>query len=153
MKLSAQTNKLKILFLCSGNACRSQMAEGFARTLQGDLIEPFSAGITPKGLDPLAVRVMAEAGINIVFQKSKSIQEVFSIPFDAVITLCDNAKEHCPNFPGKALRIHAGFEDPAQWIEKGCDEKEALVHYRRIRDEIKNYILTLPGSLNLKPGI
>ncbi|MBN2145710.1 MAG: arsenate reductase ArsC [Candidatus Aureabacteria bacterium] len=139
--------KLKILFLCTGNSCRSQMAEGFARALKGDIIRPYSAGINPKGLDSLAVRVMAEIGINISRQKSKSILEVTSIPFDAVVTLCDHAKENCPNYPAKCQKIHRSFEDPALWTEQRMTEDEALVRYRRVRDEIKDFVLTLPDVL------
>ncbi len=91
--------KLKILFLCTGNSCRSQMAEGWARFLHGDKMEVWSAGIEPRGVDPYAVRVMAEAGVDLSHHYSKNVQEVIDIPFDFVITVCDHARESCPLFP------------------------------------------------------
>ena len=104
--------KLKVLFLCTGNACRSQMAEGWARRLKGDTIEPYSAGIEPHGLDPRAVQVMAEAGVDISGQRSKHLDEVKDIRFDCVVTVCDQAREACPLFPGRTKVIHVGFDDP-----------------------------------------
>ncbi len=139
--------KLKILFLCTGNSCRSQMAEGWARHLKGDLIEAYSAGIEPKEIDPRAVRAMAEAGIDISRQRSKSVMELGDMEFDYVITLCDDAQQSCPFFPAKTAIIHHGFDDPPQLAENSRDEEEAMGHYRRVRDEIKAYVETLPASL------
>ena len=104
--------KLKILFLCTGNSCRSQMAEGWARYLKGDIIEPWSAGIEIHGLNQNAVKVMAEAGVDIANHRSKQINELITIPFDWVITVCDSANESCPIFPGKVQRYHVDFDDP-----------------------------------------
>ena len=104
--------KLKILFLCTGNSCRSQMAEGWSRHLKDDAIEPFSAGTQPKGLDLMAAQVMAEAGVDISGQRSKAVDEVMDIDFDYVVTVCDRAHETCPVFPGGAVIRHVGFEDP-----------------------------------------
>ena len=103
---------LKILFLCTGNSCRSQMAEGWARHLKGGQIEPYSAGIEAHGLNPDAVRVMAEAGVDISGQRSKLVGELSGVDFDYVVTVCDNAHESCPLFPGKAKVVHVGFDDP-----------------------------------------
>ena len=104
--------KPKILFLCTGNSCRSQMAEGWTKALKADQLEAYSAGIQPKGVDPRAVKVMAEAGIDISGQKSKDIDSLGNLEFEYVVTLCDNARESCPFFPAKTKRVHMGFEDP-----------------------------------------
>ncbi len=138
-------DKIKILFLCIGNSCRSQMAEGWAHHLKGDNIEAYSAGIEKHGLNPLAVKVMAEVGVDISGQKSKVIDELPVSQFDYVVTLCDNARETCPFFPDK--KIHRGFDDPPKLAAKATNEEEALVHYRRVRDEIRVFILTLPQGL------
>ena len=139
--------KLKILFLCTGNSCRSQMAEGWARQLKGDSIEPYSAGTNPKDLDARAVRVMKEAGADISNQKSKHVREVMSIDFDYVVTVCDDARESCPVFAGKAKTVHSSFEDPPILSQTSKNEDEALSHYRRIRDEIRKFIEGLPEIL------
>ena len=139
--------KLKVLFLCTGNSCRSQMAEGWARALRSEAIEPWSAGIETHGLNPRAVRVMAEAGVDISGQRSKNIRELGNIEFDFVITLCDDAREHCPRFPGKAKVVHAGFDDPPRLAQGARDEEEALGHYRRVRDEIHDFVQNLPEAL------
>jgi len=139
--------KLKVLFLCTGNSCRSQMAEGWARHLKGDVMEPYSAGVEPHELDPKAVEVMAEAGVDISGHHSKHVDEVRNIPFDCVVTVCDDAREHCPLFPGKARIVHVGFEDPPRLAKQAKDEQEALNPYRRIRDEIRRFIESLPDAL------
>ena len=139
--------KLKLLFLCTGNSCRSQMAEGWARHLKGDVIEPCSAGIETHGLNRNAVRVMAEAGVDISTQKSKTIAELPTNKFDYVITLCGNAQETCPVFPGQAKVIHRGFDDPPKLAETAKSEEEALTHYRRVRDEIRTFVTALPENL------
>ena len=136
--------KPKVLFLCTGNACRSQMAEGWARHLVGDRLEAFSAGTCPRGLDPRAVRVMAEEGVDISGQRSKHVDEVCHIPFDYVVTVCDRARDACPVFPGKVRLLHAGFEDPA--AAQGTEE-EVLALFRRVRDEIRRFIERLPAGL------
>jgi len=139
--------KIKILFLCTGNSCRSQMAEGWAKQMKSDEIEAWSAGIEKSSLNPFAEKVMAEAGVDISTQYSKHLDEVFDIPYDYVITVCGNADESCPIFPGKAKKIHNGFDDPPALAENALTENEALNHYRRVRDEIRDYVETLPGSL------
>jgi arsenate reductase len=139
--------KLKILFLCTGNSCRSQMAEGFARQLRGDEIEPLSAGVAPKGIDPRATRAMAEVGIDISNQKSTSLDEVRHKEFDYVVTVCDNAQKSCPRFPGKTRVTHVGFEDPPKLAEHAQDEEEVMAPYRRVRDEIRAFVLSLPEPL------
>ncbi|MBF0481257.1 MAG: arsenate reductase ArsC [Desulfovibrionaceae bacterium] len=139
------TPRTKVLFLCTGNACRSQMAEGFARALRPDL-EAFSAGVEKHGLDPRAVTAMAEAGVDIFGQKSKLVDELAVGEFDFVVTLCGHANENCPYFPGKTKRIHAGFDDPPQLARDAKNEEEALGHYRRVRDEIREFVLKFPGE-------
>lgn len=135
---------MKILFLCTGNSCRSQMAEGWARHLWPDRFEVFSAGIETHGLNPIAVKVMAEAGVDISGHKSKHIDELKDINFDLVITVCDHANEHCPIFPGKTRVIHAGFDDPPKLAKLAKTEQQALDCYRRVRDEIRQFIEQLP---------
>jgi|SRR6056297_459207 len=139
--------KLKILFLCTGNSCRSQMAEGFTRHLRGDLIEAWSAGIAPKGVDPRAVKVMSEDGVDISEHTSSHVDDFKDVDFDYVITVCGHANENCPVFPGKTRIIHRGFEDPPQLAAESATEEEALSHYRRVRDEIRDFIKTLPEWL------
>jgi len=137
---------LRILFLCTGSSCRSQMAEGWTRRLKGDQIEPYSAGIEARGLNPDAVRVMAEAGVDIACQRSKLLNELAGSDFDYVVTVCSNAHESCPLFPGKARVIHVGFDPPA--LAKLAESEEAKLNgYRRVRDEIRAFVETLPGSL------
>jgi arsenate reductase len=140
--------KLRILFLCTGNSCRSQMAEGWARRLKGDVIEAYSAGTEPKGLDPRAVQAMAEVGIDILQQRSKSVTELGDVEFDYVITLCSDAQGSCPFFPAKTAVLHHGFDDPPELALGAYTEEEAMMHYRRVRDEIREWIETLPEALN-----
>lgn len=139
--------KLKVLFLCTGNSCRSQMAEGWARALKGDVIEPYSAGIETHGMNPRAVKVMAEAGVDISGQRSKHVDELADVAFDVVVTVCDRANESCPFFPGNARRIHVGFDDPPALAKSAASEEEALGHYRRVRDEIRQYVAGMPENL------
>jgi len=141
------TEKLKVLFLCTGNSCRSQMAEGWARHLKGDSVEPYSAGIATRGLDPDAVKVMAEAGVDISGHRSKHVSQLENIPFDHVVTVCDHAKESCPAFQGKTRVIHVGFDDPPALAKSAKSGEEALGHYRRVRDEIRAFVESLPESL------
>ena len=136
--------KIKILFLCTGNACRSQMAEGWAKHLKGDIIDAYSAGIRPIGVSSRAIKIMAEAGIDISNHISKHIDDLCGIKFDYVITLCDNAAENCPIFPGKAKVVHKPFQDP--YFATGSDE-HVMAEFRKVRDQIKDYIKTLPESL------
>ncbi len=139
--------KLKVLFLCTGNSCRSQMAEGWARHLRGNRIEAYSAGIEPGPLDRRAVEVMAEAGVDISRQMSKHVSEVMHIPFDLVVTVCDRAAERCPVFPGSAKVIHSAFDDPPALARHPANQKEAIGHYRRVRDEIRRFVEILPTAL------
>ncbi len=139
--------KIKVLFLCTGNSCRSQMAEGWTRRLKGDLIEPYSAGVKATTLDPRAVRAMQEAGVDISGQRSKTVGELEERNFDYVITLCDHARETCPLFPGKTPILHEGFDDPPRLAASAGSEEEAMEHYRRVRDEIRAFIERLPDVL------
>ncbi len=146
------TPKTTVLFLCTGNSCRSQMAEGWARHLKGDVLGVYSAGIETHGLNPHAVKVMAEAGVDISTHRSKHVSEVMDIPFDYVITVCGHAQEYCPVFPGRAVVVHRGFDDPPKLAANAKTEEEALAHYRRVRDEIRAYVETLPEALfNVNP--
>ena len=140
--------KLKILFLCTGNSCRSQMAEGWALHLKSDLIDAYSAGIQTHGLNPRAVQVMAEAGVDISRQTSKNVNDLSDVPFDAVVTVCGHANETCPAWLGKKTRIvHVGFDDPPKLAKTAVTEEEALSHYRRVRDEIKAFVESLPEAI------
>jgi len=148
-------SKPRVLFLCTGNSCRSQMAEGWARRLHRDQIEPCSAGTSPHGLNPLAVRAMEEAGVDISTQTSKAIEACNPETLDLVITVCDEASETCPVFPGSARVIHRGFDDPPRLAKGAATEQDAMIHYRRVRDEIRAFIETLPqlvASTTSKPG-
>lgn len=139
--------KLQVLFLCTGNSCRSQMAEGWARHLKSDCIEPYSAGIETHGLNPLAVKVMAEAGVDISGHHSKHVDKLKDIVFDYAITVCDNAHESCPIFPGHTKVIHVGFDDPPGLADAAKTHDEVLTIYRRVRDQIKAFVETLPESI------
>jgi len=137
-------NKIKILFLCTGNSCRSQMAEGWLQSIKGDIIDVYSAGIEIHGINLSAVKVMAEAGVDISHHKSKNISDFKDVEFNYVVTVCDHANETCPVFPGKTTIIHHGFDDPPKLAKNALSEEEALNHYRRVRDEIKDFVQTLP---------
>lgn len=135
--------KLNLLFLCTGNSCRSQMAEGWTRALRGDRFNAYSAGTRPGKLDPRAVRVMREAEVDISGHHSKAVDELTGIDFDWVITVCDSANESCPVFPGTVRRLHKDFEDPPRLAAGAATEEEALGHYRRVRDEIRRFVAAL----------
>ncbi len=146
--MQAATGKIKVLFLCTGNSCRSQMAEGWTRRLKGDVIDPYSAGIETHGLNPKAVQVMAEAGVDISNHRSKLLDELRDVEFDYVVTVCDNANESCPVFAGKVRRLHVSFDDPPRLARSAKSEEEALGHYRRVRDEIRAFVENMPGALS-----
>lgn len=143
---------MKVLFLCTGNSCRSQMAEGWARHLKGDVIEAFSAGIETHGLNPNAVKVMAEAGVDISGHRSKHVDELKEVALDYVVTVCDHANESCPLFPGKTRVVHVGFDDPPRLAKGMKTDEEKLECYRRVRDEIRRFVETLPESLTHSEG-
>jgi arsenate reductase len=138
--------KLTVLFLCTGNSCRSQMAEGWARSLKGYALEPYSAGIQKHGLNPSAVKVMAEAGVDISNHQSKTLNDLTGVKFDYVVTVCGHAHETCPMFSGDAQVVHVGFDDPPKLAADETDPDKALDHYRRVRDEIRAFIESLPES-------
>lgn len=142
----ATIRKTTILFLCTGNSCRSQMAEGWARHLQNDRIEAYSAGIVKHGMNPFAVQAMAETGVDISDQQPKTIEELPLKAFDWVITLCGHANETCPLFPGR--KVHRGFDDPPQLSADANTDEERMAPYRRVRDEIRDFIATLPDWLS-----
>jgi arsenate reductase len=130
----------RVLFLCTGNSCRSQMAEGWARALLGDRVDACSAGTSPHGLNRLAVAAMAEAGVDISGHRSKTIDAVEPAGLDLVVTVCGHAAETCPVFPGRARVVHRGFDDPPRLAAGAASDAEALPHYRRVRDEIRAFV-------------
>jgi arsenate reductase len=136
--------KIKILFLCTGNSCRSQMAEGWVNHLKSDVIEAYSAGVRPIGVSSKAIKTMAEAGVDISNHTSKHIDDLKGINFDYVITLCDNAARNCPVFTGKAKVIHKPFKDPYFAIG---NEEQVMEEFRKVSEQIKDFVKTLPDSL------
>lgn len=140
-------NKIKILFLCTGNSCRSQMAEAITNELHSKNIEAHSAGLIAKGLDPKAIDVLNQIKIDTSVLSSKTIDEVMDLKFDFVVTVCDHAADTCPYFPTQPERIirHA-FDDPPK-LAQGLEVDEALKVYTRVRDEIKGFVATLPELL------
>ncbi len=139
-----QERKIRVLFLCIGNACRSQIAEGWARHLKGDIIEAYSAGITPVGLNPYAVKVMADAAVDISLQFSKHIDSLRGITFDYVITLCSQSEQSCPIVPARIKSIHMPFEDPT--FMRGT-EQEKIAAFIKLRDRIKSFVEKMPQIL------
>ena len=129
--------RVKILFLCTGNSCRSQMAEGWANHLFPEQVKAYSAGTRPYPVHPLAAKAMAEAGVDISPHRSKDLPPVQGVTFDLVITLCDSAKEECPLLPGTHRLIHRGFSDPAQVLG---NQEERLESFRQVREEIKEFV-------------
>ncbi len=139
--------KYKVLFLCTGNSCRSQMAEGWARAIKADVIEAYSAGIKAHGLNRVAVQVMLAAGIDLSQHRSKTVNKLDRVDFDYVVTVCDKASESCPVFHGNAKVVHKGFDDPPALAATATSDEEAMGHYERVRDEIRAFVETLPESL------
>jgi arsenate reductase len=137
-----KSEKKKILFLCTGNSVRSQMAEGLMRHFRGDEFEVYSAGVEPKGVHPFAMEVMREIGIDISHQRSKHLDEYREERFDYIVTLCDHAATTCSLFPGEGKIIHRGFRDPAK-VEGSEEEKKEV--FRKMRDEIKEFVLSFSG--------
>ncbi|MEM2869964.1 MAG: arsenate reductase ArsC [Thermoplasmata archaeon] len=131
------SGRKSVLFICTHNSARSQMAEGLLRALHGDRYEAFSAGTEPARVHPLAIRVMAEVGVDISGQRSKSLEEFRGREFDWVVTVCDRAHQTCPFFPGGKIQLHRGFDDPAG---AGGSEEERLAAFRRVRDELRDWI-------------
>jgi len=142
--MCSNREKIKVLFLCTGNSCRSQIAEGWARHLNGNIIDAYSAGIRPIGVSSRAIKVMDEAGVDISMHKSRHVDEFSGIDFDYVVTLCDNAAENCPVFSGKTRIVHKPFDDP--YFASGSEE-QIMATFRKVRDGIKTFIETLPQSL------
>ncbi|HTW67965.1 MAG TPA: arsenate reductase ArsC [Bryobacteraceae bacterium] len=143
------SDKKRVLILCTGNSARSQMAEGLLRHDTGNRFEVFSAGTKPSRVRPEAIAAMRELGIDISQHRSKSVDEFAGQHFDYVITVCDNAKESCPIFPGHATRIHQSFEDPA--LAQGS-ETERLAVFRRVRDEMRQYFRDFATASNSTPS-
>jgi len=135
---------MKVLFLCTGNACRSQMAEGWARALKSDRFEAFSAGVAPCFVHPYAIRVMEEQGVDISFQYSKHVEDLDGIFFDYVVTLCDYADTVCPSPPTHGKRIHRPFEDP---IHARGTQAEILAKFRSVSEQIRAFVERMPENL------
>ena len=142
--MCSDKEKIKVLFLCTGNSCRSQIAEGWARHLKGDIIDAYSAGIRPIGVSSRAIKVMAEAGVDISAQTSQCLDEFSEIDFDYVITLCDNVAENCPVFTGQAKVFHKPFEDP--YFASGSEE-DIMETFRKVRNDIREFIEEMPNNL------
>ena len=123
------------------------MAEGWARHLKSNVLEPYSAGVKVHGLNRVAVRVMEEVGVDISAHRSKKLDKLMHIPFDFVVTVCDHAHESCPVFPGHARVIHRGFDDPPRLAATAASDEEAMEHYRRVRDEFRAFVESLPEAL------
>jgi len=147
----ARPSKVKVLFLCTHNSCRSQMAEGWTHKLKSDVVEAHSAGTETRKVDPYVIKVMMEDGVNIYNYKSKHVDTMVDQEFDYVITVCDDAREVCPVFPKATKLLHVRFDDPSAMAEDARSEKESLQNYRRIRDEIRAFIEELPEALEPHP--
>ncbi len=147
------SGKLKILFLCTGNSCRSQMAEGWTNHLHPDSIAAFSAGVEKNGVDDKAVAAMARAGVDISGQQSKLVEELPADDFDYVITLCSNAAGRCPHFPGLATVTHRGFDDPPALAADVDSEAKIQAVYDRVREEIREFVAGMPGNLPQKQDV
>ncbi|MGH7130963.1 MAG: arsenate reductase ArsC [Phycisphaerales bacterium] len=143
--MASAANRLRVLFLCTGNSCRSQMAEGWAKALKSSEIDAYSAGTNPHGLNPLAVRAMKEAGVDISKHASKRPEDI-GVAFDVVVTVCDSAHESCPIMPGARI-VHVGFDDPPRLAKGAKNDEDAMPHYRRVRDEIRVFVETLPAAI------
>jgi len=144
------SEKPKVLFLCTGNSCRSQMAEAWTRRLWGDAFEVYSAGVAPTRMDPRTVRVMEEAGVPMAGYRPKHVDTLRDVSFDFVVTVCDHARETCPYFPGAHKILHRGFEDPPVLARGATSDEEALGPYRKVRDEIRTFITVLPRFLGIE---
>jgi arsenate reductase (thioredoxin) len=137
-----------VLFLCTGNSCRSQMAEGFGKALKGDKFNFYSAGTKKHGLNPYAIKVMSEVGIDISTHESNTTDELPDVTMDFVFTVCSDAHENCPFFPGGRI-IHVGFDDPPRLTKEMSDEEEILKVYRRVRDEIKTFVNSIEFHMEI----
>lgn len=142
------TQKQNLLFLCTGNSCRSQMAEGWGKHLLSSRFNVYSAGIEKHGLNPNAVKVMAEQGIDISGHYSKTLDDLKDVHFDVVITVCGHADETCPVFQGNTKKIHYGFDDPPKLAADAKTEEEALTHYRRVCREIRSFVENIESYVN-----
>lgn len=138
--------KKNILFLCTGNSCRSQMAEGFAKKYWEHEFEVYSAGTKKHGMNERAMKVMKEAGVDISSHYSKTVEEILNVAFDYVVTVCDHAHENCPYFPGGKI-VHVGFQDPPALTKEMTNEEEMFAVYRRVRDEIEAFIKDMKNRL------
>ena len=140
------SERARVLFLCTGNSCRSQMAEGLTNNLRSERFEASSAGTRPQSLNPFAVKVMAEAGIDISRNRSKNVTELLDQRFDLIVTVCDDAQRDCPLWLGKGTVLHHPFDDPPRLSANLKDENQILAIYRRVRDEIRTFVLSLSAG-------
>ena len=155
INMSDGNTKARVLFLCTGNSCRSQMAEGWARHLHGGSIDACSAGTDPHGVNEHAIEVMREAGVDISAHTSKRVEDCTPETLDLVITVCGHANEHCPVFLKQSDRtrvVHHGFDDPPALAKEAKSDEEALGHYRRVRDEIRAFIEQLTSLVTNQPA-
>jgi arsenate reductase (thioredoxin) len=143
--------KVRILFLCTGNSCRSQMAEAWTRELKGETFDPYSAGVEARGVDPFAIQVMMEVGVDISGQESKNVDTLQDMQFDYVVTLCSHAQDVCPFFPARTSVIHVAFDDPPTLAAHETAQEDSLKHYRRVRDEIRTFVRGFPETLHTTP--
>ena len=146
--VDAPGKKVRVLFLCTGNSCRSQMAQGWCRSMQAGAVEAYSAGTNPHGINPLAVRAMGEVGIDISQETSKTPEQL-GMDFDFVLTVCDSAREACPVWPAGTRVLHRSFDDPPRLAAGAGSVDEAMPHYRRVRDEIKVWVQGLRQELDV----
>jgi arsenate reductase len=138
----------KVLFLCTGNSCRSQMAEGWAKHLKADTMDAMSAGIATHGMNEFAIKAMAEAGVDISGQRSQHADELRDIDFDYVVTVCGHADEHCPTWLRDGAKvIHHGFDDPPKLAAEATTDAERMLPYRRVRDEIRDFVSEIESFL------
>lgn len=140
--------RYSVLFLCTGNSCRSQMAEGWARQLKSDVMDAYSAGTQKHGMNQVAVEIMLDAGVDISQHTSKMVNRLANIEFDLVVTVCDNAHEICPVFPGAPRVVHRNFDDPPRLAQTAETDEEAMGHYRRVCEEIRIFVSEMPDTLS-----
>ena len=145
--MAGNRRKINVIFICTGNTCRSQMAEGWARNLKSDEINAWSAGTHPGTLNPLAVGVMRDAGVDISGHYPKLLEDIPNVEPDYIIAVCSSAAEQCPVIPGRFKRINAFFDDPPELAGNAESKEDALGHYRRVRDEIRAFVEEMPRNL------
>ncbi len=147
MNITDHLFKKKVLFVCTGNSCRSQMAEGWSRHLHPLTIRPYSAGLRSQGINAFAIKAMREVGVDISMQRSKTVDELKDLSFDLVVSVCSNAEADCPLVFPEAKHLHVSFDDPPTLARTARSEEEAFLHYQRVRDQIRAFVKGLPMHL------